>query len=75
MNKEITIKLGAFLKIQRKSRKYSIKKVALATDIHPGAITKFEVGKTDMTTSRMLQLVRFYNCLTDFEIFLRANLI
>lgn len=49
-------------KLIRKTRKYlkkSVREVSEATGIHPGAIIKFEKGKTDMTLSRVIALFEY----------------
>ena len=49
---EIHQKMGAYFRIRRKKLKISVRVLSELTGIHPGAIIKFELGKTDMTVSR-----------------------
>ena len=58
-NLDFAKKLGYLIRVRRKEQKLSIRFVADATNIHPGAIVKFESGKTDMTISRVGRLIEY----------------
>ena len=53
---EKTKQLGQLMRNARKAKKLSVREVSELTGIHPGAITKFEMNKTDMTISRIFKL-------------------
>jgi transcriptional regulator with XRE-family HTH domain len=53
---EKTKQLGQLIRDARKAKKLSVREVSEATGIHPGAITKFELGVTDMSISRIFKL-------------------
>ena len=53
---EKTKQLGQLMRNARKAKKLSVRKVSELTGIHSGAITKFEMNKTDMTISRIFKL-------------------
>lgn len=54
-----TANYGQYCRGQRKLKKISVRKMSEATDIHPGAIIKFELGKTDMTMSRFFRIIGY----------------
>jgi transcriptional regulator with XRE-family HTH domain len=58
-NLDFAKKLGHLIRVRRKEQKISIRVVADATNIHPGAIVKFELGKTDMTISRVGRMMEY----------------
>ena len=43
--------------MNRKAKKMSVRVLSELTGIHPGAIIKFELGKTDMTISRVFKII------------------
>ena len=53
---EKTKQLGQLMRATRKAKKLSVREVSELTGIHPGAIIKFEMNKTDMTISRIFKL-------------------
>ena len=53
---EKTKQLGQLMRDARKAKKLSVREVSELTGIHPGAIIKFEMNKTDMTISRVFKL-------------------
>lgn len=55
---EIHKKMGAYFRVRRKELKMSVRILSELTGIHPGAIIKFELGKTDMTVSRFFLIAQ-----------------
>jgi transcriptional regulator with XRE-family HTH domain len=53
---EKTKQLGQLMRDKRKSKKISVRVLSELTGIHPGAITKFELGVTDMSISRVFKI-------------------
>ena len=53
--------LGQIIRTKRKSKKMSVRVLSELTGIHPGAIIKFELGKTDMTISRVFKICEVLN--------------
>ena len=54
---EFKDRLGSYCRQMRKDKKISVRVISEATNIHPGAIIKFELGKTDMTISRVYKII------------------
>jgi transcriptional regulator with XRE-family HTH domain len=53
---EKTKQLGQLMRATRKAKKLSVREVSELTGIHSGAITKFELGVTDMSISRVFKI-------------------
>lgn len=55
---EFKDRLGGMFRAKRKDKHMSVRILSEMTDIHPGAIIKFELGKTDMTVSRVFKIMQ-----------------
>lgn len=53
---EKTKQLGQLIRNKRKSQKMSVRVLSELTEIHAGAIIKFELGVTDMSISRVFKI-------------------
>lgn len=53
--------IGCVCREIRKSRKMSVRQLSKSVDICQGAIIKFELGKTDLTSSRLLRIMKHLN--------------
>jgi transcriptional regulator with XRE-family HTH domain len=53
----VSKRLGHLFRVNRKAKKMSVRVLSELTGIHPGAIIKFELGKTDMTVSRVFKII------------------
>ena len=51
-------RLGGLFRINRKAKKMSVRVLSELTGIHPGAIIKFELGKTNMKISGVFKIIK-----------------
>ena len=58
----VSKRLGHLFRVNRKAKKMSVRVLSELTGIHPGAIIKFELGKTDMTVSRVFKIITVVRC-------------
>ncbi len=51
---------------ERLERGYSIQEVASSINVHPNAVSRWETGKAEPTSSNLLALCKLYECTPEY---------
>lgn len=51
---------------ERLERGQSIQEIAELIDVHPNAVSRWETGKTEPTSSNLLALCKLYDCSPEY---------